>query len=148
MYYGYASATNQQAATNVWDSNYKGVWHLKEPVTNNSSASGVHQDSTSNNNDGNQINNNDLSAKIAVGQDFEGNDRNEYVEIPNSASLENVQEGNYTVEAWFYSDTTPPGSEPAWNSAYTVVQKPGWHEGIVMDEYSRFSMYQKKISYL
>jgi hypothetical protein len=140
MYYGKSGVGDQQNATGVWDSNYKGVWHLEEPVTNNSSASSVHQDSTSNNNDGNQINNNDLSAKIAEGQDFEGDARDEYVEIPNSASLQNVQEGNYTVEAWFYSDTTPPGSGSAWNAAYSIVQKRGWHVGISMNEYRQFSM--------
>ena len=30
MYYSNGSATSQQDATNVWDSNYKAVWHLKE----------------------------------------------------------------------------------------------------------------------
>ena len=30
LYYGNTSATDHQQATSVWDSNYKGVWHLKE----------------------------------------------------------------------------------------------------------------------
>ena len=30
LYYGNASATNQQNATGVWDANYKSVWHFKE----------------------------------------------------------------------------------------------------------------------
>jgi hypothetical protein len=33
MYYGYASATNQQNPTAVWDANYQGVWHFKENPT-------------------------------------------------------------------------------------------------------------------
>ena len=44
MYYGNTSATSQQDASNVWDSNFKGVWHLKEDPstitrTNRTSAS-------------------------------------------------------------------------------------------------------------
>src|ERR1035441_6856080 len=35
MYYGNASATDQQAATSVWDANYKAVWHLKEATGSN-----------------------------------------------------------------------------------------------------------------
>src|ERR1035441_2991948 len=30
LYYGNPSAADQQQATHVWDSNFKGVWHLKE----------------------------------------------------------------------------------------------------------------------
>jgi len=33
MYYGDASVASQQDATNVWDSNYTGVWHLSETGT-------------------------------------------------------------------------------------------------------------------
>src|ERR1035441_412666 len=35
LYYGNASATDQQAATSVWDANYKAVWHLKEATGSN-----------------------------------------------------------------------------------------------------------------
>ena len=41
MYYGNADASNQENASGVWDSSYKGVWHLDE-------ASGTAYDSTSN----------------------------------------------------------------------------------------------------
>ena len=33
MYYGNSSASNQQNAASVWDSNYKGVWHLPQNPT-------------------------------------------------------------------------------------------------------------------
>jgi RHS repeat-associated protein len=46
VYYGNASAPNQQNATAVWDSNYKGVWHLPNGTTLTAS------DSTSNGNNG------------------------------------------------------------------------------------------------
>ncbi|MDO8512468.1 MAG: DUF2341 domain-containing protein [bacterium] len=34
LYYGNTSAASQQDAANVWDANYKGVWHLKENAAN------------------------------------------------------------------------------------------------------------------
>jgi len=30
LYYGYASSSDQQNAMATWNSDYKGVWHLKE----------------------------------------------------------------------------------------------------------------------
>jgi hypothetical protein len=46
----------------------------------------------------------------------------DYVEIPNSASLENVQEGSYSISAWFR-----PASVPATGAAnrYAIVVKSG-----------------------
>ena len=49
MYYGNSGASNQENPTGVWDSNYKGVWHLNEDPTG---VAPQHLDSTSNNNDG------------------------------------------------------------------------------------------------
>jgi hypothetical protein len=49
MYYGNASATNQQDPTNVWDTNFKSVWHLQQDP---SGAAPQMLDSTSINNDG------------------------------------------------------------------------------------------------
>ena len=46
MYYGNAGATNQQDAVNVWDTAFKGVWHLKEDP--GPGAAGDIKDSTSN----------------------------------------------------------------------------------------------------
>ena len=47
MYYGNSTAglADQQQATSVWDSNYKGVWHLKETLTG---ANQIVYDSTNN----------------------------------------------------------------------------------------------------
>src|SRR3989344_444169 len=49
LYYGNAGATDGQNKTGVWDSNYKGVWHLSQ---GDSTASGFYTDSTSNANNG------------------------------------------------------------------------------------------------
>ena len=54
MYYGNPNATDNQDTENVWDSNYMGVWHLKETVTDEATTTGVHLDSTANDKDADQ----------------------------------------------------------------------------------------------
>lgn len=61
--------------------------------------------------------------------DFDGTGA-QYVEIPNVASLENIQEASYTLAAWVRPATTPPGTDPAYNANYAVIIKAGYHEGI------------------
>ncbi|OGZ28306.1 MAG: hypothetical protein A2427_03865 [Candidatus Nealsonbacteria bacterium RIFOXYC1_FULL_40_7] len=48
LYYGNSTASDQSHATEVWDENYKAVWHLSE-------ASGIIYDSTANNHDSTSI---------------------------------------------------------------------------------------------
>ncbi len=61
MYYGYASAPDQQDVSNVWDVNYKGVWHLHDDFLDaTGNANGTNQGST------------DTTGKIADGQSFDG----------------------------------------------------------------------------
>ena len=92
LYYGNSSCSSQQDVTNVWDSNYKGVWHLHDDLL----------DATSNNNDGTNNGSSDASGKFGDGQSFPG--VNEYIEISNSTSLENIQEDDYTMAGWFTRD--------------------------------------------
>ena len=49
MYYGNLTMGAQENPSGVWDSNYKGIWHLKEDPADSAPQ---FQDSTSNNNDG------------------------------------------------------------------------------------------------
>ena len=94
MYYGKFGVGDQQNPTGVWDSNYKGVWHLDESV-NDEATTGTHYDSTANNNDGTQYRNNDTTGKIDVGQDFDGSD---YISVAHNTGL-NLTSG-LTLEAW------------------------------------------------
>jgi hypothetical protein len=77
MYYGNASASNQEDAENVWDDDFKGVWHLDEDVTDEQT-SGKHYDSTSNDHDGSQHGNSGWPAdstpapKMGAAQYFDG----------------------------------------------------------------------------
>ena len=57
MYYGNSGASDISNATDVWNSNYEGVWHIHDDFL----------DSTSNDNDGTNNGSTDSSAKIADG---------------------------------------------------------------------------------
>lgn len=70
-----------------------------------------------------------------VPQQVDGSD--DSVDIPNSAGLENIQEGTYTISAWFRPLSAPqqPASNPPTNdetnrSAYAILMKQGAHEGL------------------
>ncbi len=95
MYYGNAGASNQQDKTNVWDGNYKGVWHLGEAVTDEST-SGTHADSSSNGNTGLQRNNSLGTGQIGGAQSFDGS--LDWITVPTSASLDVTSQ--LTMEAW------------------------------------------------
>ena len=104
MYYGNDAVASQQDATNVWDSNYKGVWHLKE--------SGDHigndyLDSTTNANHGiggsgtasavpTQI-----AGKIGNANDFDGTD--DYINFGSGASLD-ISGSVITLSMWVNAD--------------------------------------------
>lgn len=102
MYYGNATAASQQNATAVWDSNYVGVWHLGETVTDESTA-GTHSDSTSNANNLTQNNNDDIAAKIGTGQNLDGTA--DYMTINDNASLSPGGTA-LTIQAWMYVPTS------------------------------------------
>ncbi len=94
MYYGNTSATEPDPGStygsqNVWNSSYKGVWHLKE-------TSGAFYESTSNPNDGDDyVSATDKTGQIYSGQGFDGG--NDWIDLGNDTSL---QVTTVTVEAW------------------------------------------------
>ena len=96
-------------------------------------------DSTANNNDG-TVNGTAtwISGEIGGAFEFNYGDGEDYIEIPNSATLENVQEGDYTLAAWFRPDSTPPGSGSDNDANYGVLIKAGWHNGIYFNSDNRF----------
>lgn len=98
MYYGNSSATDGQSATDVWDSNYVMIQHLKDLTASTTN------DSTSNNNDGTKKAIDEpieTSGKIGKGQNFDGS--NDYVKMAHSSSL--LPNDELTVSAWIYSNT-------------------------------------------
>jgi len=102
---GYVGDTGSNAAKNVWDSNFKGVWHLGETV----GGSGSIKDSTSNSNNGTTYGNPTLGAAGPIDNaiNFDGVD--DYISIPNSASLQLTS--SLTIEAWIKLDSFGSGSE-------------------------------------
>ena len=83
----YASSATY-GANNVWDSNYKGVWHFEESLIDEGSTTDVHADSTSNPNDGDQVGEDDGVGKIGRGIKFDGT--NDTVNANSDASLDNI----------------------------------------------------------
>lgn len=60
-----------------------------------------------------------------------------YAQMPSNATLDNVQENNYTISAWFYSYSAPPNSVFE-NRNWSIVVKYGPHLGLVYDSSRRF----------
>lgn len=67
----------------------------------------------------------------ANAHNFNYNDGDDYFQAPTNTALNDVQEGDYTVMAYFKPNSVPPGSGSANNSAYGIVRKSGWHAGLV-----------------
>lgn len=93
--YGDSSiTTSQEDVTNVWDSDFKGVWHLHDDFL----------DSTSNSNNLINHGSDDIGGKIADGQDFIPAN-NDYITIPDDATIRSP----HTIELWFKQDNYVEG---------------------------------------
>jgi hypothetical protein len=100
VYYGNASAINQQNKTAVWDGNYKGVWHFTQSPYQTAPQL---TDSTSNGNNGAgqtaYWTSSDLvTGKIGNAWKFEGNS-NWLVNLASSSSL-HPPSGSVSFEFW------------------------------------------------
>jgi hypothetical protein len=104
MYYGNPDVGNQENAAGVWDTNYKGVWHLSENPT------GMVYDSTSNSNDGTGYN---LQSDDQVGGQVDGSidfdDTQDYISCGNDTSL-NVGSNDFSLSLWFKYDGVSTGT--------------------------------------
>jgi len=97
IYYGNSGAADGADPTNVWDTNYKAVYHLKEGTVTNI------EDSTINNNDGTKLSTTEpaqADGKIAKAQNFDG--INDYINVKNGVFISH--ETNLTIEAWIKWD--------------------------------------------
>ena len=95
LYYGNAGAVDGKDVANgsndVWDSNFKGVWHL-------SGATLSALDSTGNSNDGTNNGATATTGKVGNGGSFDGS--NDRIVIPDSASWD-VSTGSFSISMWF-----------------------------------------------
>ncbi|HZE95748.1 MAG TPA: sigma-70 family RNA polymerase sigma factor [Planctomycetota bacterium] len=68
------------------------------------------------------------------------NGKDAYVEIPNTDELDKVQEGSYTLAAWFKPDGVPPGKDADNTANYGILNKTGWHTGFQYSNDKKFTM--------
>ncbi|GLZ30154.1 hypothetical protein Lesp02_23440 [Lentzea sp. NBRC 105346] len=104
MYYGNASATSQQNATAVWDSNHKSVWHLSEAV---SATAGNFKDSTSNANHASYQGSTGMTTDAEGGVVLDG--VNDYL----STTTQQTNPQVFTIEAWVKTSTA--SGKPIFN---------------------------------
>ncbi len=97
MYYGNDGASDNSTTTGVWDENYMMVQHMNE-------TSGVHDDSTRNNNDSNNIEvttQGSATGRLDGADDLNGTDHG--VQVGDHATLDITSA--ITLEAWVRDDT-------------------------------------------
>lgn len=95
MYYGNSGASNQQNPTGVWDSDYKGVWHLP----NGSTLSAL--DSTGNNYDGTITTPTATTGQVDGAATFNGT--SDRIAIGQTETVRT----NGTISGWVYITGTP-----------------------------------------
>jgi hypothetical protein len=98
VYYGNAGAANQQNPTGVWDSSYKGIWHLSNGTVLNAS------DSTANANNGSIIGAGAGPGEIDGAGTFSGN----RIDVGSSPGL--APNTAMTASAWIYMTSAGYGN--------------------------------------
>lgn len=64
-----------------------------------------------------------------------------HLEAPNSPELDKVQNGSYTLAAWFKPSQLPPADHDDKNDgAFGIVVKTGWHVGLTYTREGKFLM--------
>jgi RHS repeat-associated protein len=125
MFYGNSSVTTDQTnKTGVWDSHYKGVWHLPNGSTLSLA------DSTSNGN--NATNNGALAATGQFGGGMNTNGTT-YATIGTPTSLANLAQGNATFSAWINTASGAGGriigkDDANGSKGWALVQNPSNHK--------------------
>ncbi len=109
--YGDAGISRDQSdKINVWDSNFKGVWHLPDGTT----LSGA--DSTNNANNGTVTGATATTAQVDGGASFAGGTNN--IDVGNNTALKLT--GAITLEAWVNWAVFPTASSATWQ---TIMDK-------------------------
>jgi hypothetical protein len=79
-----------------------------------------------------------VAAKASNGFQFDYTNGYDYITLPNTTTLDNVQEGDYTLAAWFKPLSTPPGTGSANNANYAILLKAGFHCGLSYSHNQQF----------
>ena len=120
MYYGHSTAADQQDATNVWDSDYVGVWHMSEDVD---AQLDINYDSTSSGSDmtrydGGTGGNGDIAGQIGRADGFDGIDD----QVANATAT--VKPDTFTISGWFKVDNEDANFPLVGWRPYTSTQYP------------------------
>ncbi len=109
-------------AQSVWNTNFKGVWHLDEDP---SGTAPQMKESTLNNNNGTSYGNmtpsDQVAGKIDGSLDFDGTD--DYIQTM-SSELKTLE--NFTLSVWFKADSTTTPQHILWQGP---VSQNGWGDG-------------------
>ena len=127
MYYGGPSVSSQQTVARVWDSNYRGVWHLEN---------GTAVDSTGNGNNGTILAETAGLGKIGGAGSFSGTAKILLGGVPLSTTN--------TIEGWFYSSATVGADRGLWGNSV------GYSQGVEYNAYPGFNrlyIYVNSIGY-
>ncbi|MHA2369734.1 MAG: DUF2341 domain-containing protein, partial [Candidatus Hodarchaeales archaeon] len=139
MYFGKPLSSNQETPENVWDSDFKAIWHLNDDPTGTAPQI---EDATANENDGtafgSMLSSDLVSGAMGGALNFDGS--NDYVDFGNPTELQIT--GALTVGAWFRADYVGneylvtkmgPGGQRGWDMSFdTENSTHGW----VMFRYS------------
>ncbi len=87
---------------------------------------GTADDSSGNNNDGTINGAVSVTSGYAKAMDFNGFD--DYIEIPNSATLEDITESDYTFSAWYYPKRLP--EDILQHDHHMILGKKGYHTSL------------------
>jgi len=128
----YIGAVNTTAGGNVWDSNFKAVYHMADATTS------TIYDSTSNNNDGTKKGANEpaeATGKVGQGQDFDGTD--DYIDT----GIDLTDYAAYTVSLCFNRDGKASrdlmaGQDIEGDRVFTLEYEPTWETGTRLDSYN------------
>ena len=138
LYYGSTDITDEepdkdtQHVTAVWDSDYVGVWHLRENPT-----TGTVYDSTDNDNDGTPLGlmaaEDLVPAVIGNGYEFDGNNDRIRIDDPGPGSSLDIT-SSITMQAWLDIDAS---------GYWDVVMSKGWYS----DAYSCYLFEDREVYY-
>jgi hypothetical protein len=130
MYYGSAGVESDskdtQHMTEVWDSNYLGVWHLKE---DGDGSVDEYKDSSQYTNHGQGGEGDPLfvptrvDGKIGYGQDFNDSDtKHDLVDCGDDPEID-ITGNQITMQAWIRHNITPQ------DQFYGIMNHKGWYDG-------------------
>jgi hypothetical protein len=114
-----------------------GYWKLNEVSWNGTV--GEVRDYSGLNNHGRRFNSAQTVDRGVLNRSGSFNGNNDYVEIPNSTSLENVYEDNYTLSAWYMPVVAPSGVGSHNTAVQGILYKQGNHSGIQYSPSLRFA---------